>query len=56
MRGLSHLQNWIFHLSTYLSVVPANDVMERYVMEHFLFPGNIEMPPMTTAHSVMLYS
>ena len=47
--GLSQLQNWIPHISMYLSMniclVSANDVMQHYVMEHFLFPGNIKTIP-----------
>ena len=34
-----------FYLSFLLMniwLVPANDVMQRYVMEHFAFPGNID--------------
>ena len=50
MRGLSQLKNWMPRLSFYLSYyeymymlgVGQWRFMQRYVMEHFVFPGNTD--------------
>ena len=41
-RGLSQLQNSMPHKSMNICLVSANDVMWRFVMDHFAFPGNID--------------
>ena len=41
-RGLSQLQNSMHHKSMNICLVSANDVMWRFVMDHFAFPGNID--------------
>ena len=41
-RGLSQMQNSMRHKSLHECLVSANDVMWRYVMEHFASPGNID--------------
>ena len=49
MRGLSQLKNGcpvflsiFLTMNTCTCLVSANDVMQRYVMEHFVFPGNTD--------------